>query len=124
MTVESIKETEEVIEDEQKEETSKDAATVTEEVMDEICSNQEYFNSGSKGDESEKETVSYELECWDPDNKRFVQDIYNHMGESLEQMFCVFDVKPEDQQYQLDVLEKVGETFKLNLEMKIFENNE
>ena len=46
------------------------------------------------------------------------------MGESLEQMFCVFDVKSEDQQYQLDVIDKVKETFQLKLEMKTFENNE
>ena len=46
------------------------------------------------------------------------------MGESLEQMFRVFNVKSEDQQYQLDVIDKVKETFQLKLEMKTFENNE
>ena len=66
----------------------------------------------------------YELECWDPDNKWIVQDVYNHMGESLEQMFRVFNVKSEDQQYQLDVIDKVKETFQLKLEIKTFENNE
>ena len=84
MTAHAIKVTEEVIEDEQNEETTKDTATVTVEVIDEFCSNQEYLNTESKGDESEKETVSYELECWDPDNKWVIQDVYNHMGESLE----------------------------------------
>ena len=61
---------------------------VTEEVADELCSN---------------DTISYEIECWDPGNKWIVQDVYNHMGESLEQMFTVFKVKPQDQ--QLDVSE-------------------
>ena len=39
-------------------------------------------------------------------------------------MFRVFNIKSEDQQYQLDVFDKVGETFKLKLEMKIFDENE
>ena len=68
--------------------------------------------------------VVYELECWDHDSKWIVQDVYNHMGESLEQMFHVFNVKLEDQQYQLDVLDKVKETFQLILEMERFVNNE
>ena len=39
-------------------------------------------------------------------------------------MFRVFNVKSEDQQYQLDVFEKIEETFNFKLEMKIFEDNE
>ena len=35
----------------------------------------------------------------------------------------VFKIKPEDQQYQLDVFEKVNDTFNLKLEMKKFANN-
>ena len=46
------------------------------------------------------------------------------MGESLEQMFRVFNVKSEDQQYQLDVIDKAKKTLQLKLEMKTFENNE
>ena len=69
--------------------------TVIEYVTDEFCLNKVY-EKGSKDDESEKETVVYELECWDPDSKWIVQDVYNHMGESLEQMFRVFNVKLED----------------------------
>ena len=50
-------ETEEVIVVEQNVEITKEAATVTEEVIDEFCSNQEYFDTRSKDDEFEKETV-------------------------------------------------------------------
>ena len=110
----ALDETEKVVENE---------TTVIEEVPDEFCPNKDY-EKGSKDDESEKETVIYELECWDPDGKWIVQDVYNHMGESLEQMFRVFNVKLGDQQYQLEVLDKVKETFQLKLEMKNFENNE
>ena len=46
------------------------------------------------------------------------------MGESLEQMFLVFNVKPEDQQYQRTVLEQEKETFSLKLEMKKFANTD
>ena len=52
------------------------------------------------------ETESYEFECWDPDNKWEVQDVFNHMGEALEQMFRVFNIEPKAQKYQLDVHEK------------------
>ena len=45
------------------------------------------------------------------------------MGESLEQMFRVFKVNAEDQHYQIDVFEKVEETFQLRLEMKNFKNH-
>ena len=38
------------------------------------------------------------------------------MGESLEQMFRVFEARPEEQQYQLDVLEKRKESFPVKLE--------
>ena len=75
---------------------------VTEEVADELCSNEEYDEHSKVIDES-TDTISYEIECWDPGNKWIVQDVYNHMGESLEQMFTVFKVKPQDQ--QLDVSE-------------------
>ena len=94
-------------------------------MTDEFCSNKEY-DDGSKDDETpnESETVINELECWDPDNKWIVQDVYNHMGENLEQMFRVFNVKSDDQQYKFDVIDKVKETFQLKLEMKDFENNE
>ena len=98
-------------------------ATVADEVTDEFCSNEE-FDDGSKAKESEKETVVYKLECWDPGNKWKIQDVYNHMGETLEQMFHVFKVSSEDQQYQLDLLEKVKETFQLRLEMKNFKDIE
>jgi hypothetical protein len=46
------------------------------------------------------------------------------MGQTLKQMFHVFKENSEDQQYQLDVLEKVKETFQLRLEMKKFRDNE
>lgn len=105
------------------EDTTQVPTTVTEEVTDEFCTNEEY-NEESKDDETPNETVIYELECWDPDDKWIVQDVYNHMGETLEQMFRVFEVKAEDQQYQLDVVDKVNENFQLKLEMKNFENNE
>ena len=95
---------------------------VTEEVADEFCSNREY-SEHSKVDESD-DTTTYEIECWDPGNKWIIQDVYNHMGESLEQMFSLFNVKPQDQQYQLDVFEKVIDTFHFKLELKNFPNRE
>ena len=61
---------------------------MTEEVTDEFCSNNEY-DEPSKVEESEKDTVIYEHECWVPGNKWIVQDVYNHLGESLNQMFLV-----------------------------------
>jgi hypothetical protein len=71
---------------------------VTEEVVDELCSNGEYDENSKVVDES-IDTISYEIECWDPGNKWIVQDVYNHMGETLEQMFTVFKVKPHNQEY-------------------------
>jgi hypothetical protein len=64
----------------------------------------------------------YEIECWDPRNKWEIQDVFNHMGETLEQMFKVFKVSTEDQQYQLDVEEKVKESFLVKLEIKKSKN--
>ena len=60
---------------------------------------------------------TFEFEYWDPDDKWVVQDVYNHMGETLEQMFHVFESSNENQQYQLDVQEKISESFPLKLEM-------
>ena len=96
---------------------------VTEEVADELCSNEEYDEQSKVVDES-SDAISYVLECWDPGNNRMVQDVYNHMGETLEQMFTVFKVKPGNQQYQLDVSEKVKDTFHFKLELKKFSNSE
>ena len=97
-------------------------AKATEEVADEFCSDKEY--SGPFKVVESEETITYEIECWDPGNKWIEQDVYNHMGESLEQMFSVFKVKSKDQQYKLDVFEKVKDTFQLKLEMKKFKDNE
>ena len=38
-------------------------------------------------------------------------------------MLQLFKIKPQDQQYQLDVFEKVNDTFNLKLEMKKCANN-
>ena len=103
--------------------TTEDAVVnATEKVADEFCSDQEY--SGPFRDVESEDTITYEIECWDPGNKWIEQDVFNHMGESLEQMFICFKVKSEDQQYRLDVLEKVKDTFPLKLEMKKFKGNE
>ena len=91
---------------------------VSDEVTDEVCANIEYE---AKIQES-KESEIYQFECWDPRNKWEIQDVFNHMGETLEQMFQVFKVNSEDQQYQLDVDEKINESFKVKLEMKKFKN--
>ena len=48
------------------------------------CSDDNYVNKKVSDD-----TITYDLECWDPDRKWKVQDVYNHMGESLEKMFLV-----------------------------------
>ena len=99
-----------------------DVVNATEKVADEFCSDQEY--SGPFKDVESDDTIPYAIECWDPGNKWIEQDVFNHMGESLEPMFIVFKVKSEDQQYKLDVLEKVKDTFPLKLEMKKFKGNE
>ena len=52
------------------------------------------------------------------DGKWDIQDVYNHMGETLEQMFRVFKIVSKDQQYQLDVLERVNENFPMKIEIK------
>ena len=96
-------------------------ATATEEVTDEFCPNREYCDQ-SKVDESE-DTIVYDIECWDPGNKWVKEDVFNHMGEALEQMFECFKIKSENQQYKLDVLDKVKDTFPLKLEMKKFPND-
>ena len=64
---------------------------VTEKVTDEFCSNREYSEQ-SKVDESE-DTIVYDIEYWDPGNKWAKEDVFNHMGESLEQIFEVFKIK-------------------------------
>ena len=83
------------------------------------------YGDPSKVDESNDVNVTFETECVDPGNKWEwgIQDVYNHMGESLEQMFRVFKVDAEDQHYQLDVFEKVEDTFLLKLEMKKSKNH-
>ena len=52
-----------------------------------------------------------------------MQDVLKHMGESLELMFECFKIISENQQYQLEVLDKVKDTFPLKLEMKKFPND-
>ena len=96
---------------------------VIEEVTDEVCSNKDY-GEGPKHNEPGDETVEYNLECYDPGDNWKEQDVHNHVGESLEQMFCIFKVKSEDQQYKLIVQEKVKESFPLKLELKNFKKNE
>ena len=64
---------------------------VTEEVTDELFSDRE-FSDQSKVVESE-DTIVYDIECWDPGNKWVTQDVFNHMGESLELMFESFKIK-------------------------------
>ena len=68
--------------------------------------------------DDEKETETFVFDCWDPDSKWDIQDVSNHMGETLEQMFRVFEIESEDQQYQLDVLESVNENFPMKIEIK------
>ena len=109
---------EKINEDEQHSIAEEATDEVIEKVTDELCSDREY------GDPSKVDNnVTFEIECFDPGNKWVIQDVYNHMGESLEQMFRVFKVNAEDQHYQLDVFEKVEETFQLRLEMKNFKNH-
>ena len=123
-TIEAATQTTENVEDSEKQavDKSEESTTkVTEEVSDEFCSNKEY-GEAFKVNESD-DTITYDIECWDPGNKWIKEDVFNHMGESLEQMFRVFKIKPEDQKYQLDVFEKVNDTFNLKLEMKKFANN-
>ena len=114
--------TEEVDEDEMNMIEKNKVPKVIEKVTDEFCPDKEYGDV--REHEESEDTITYDLECWDPDRKWKVQDVYNHMGESLEQMFLAFNVKPEDQQYQLTVLEREKETFNFKLEMKKFANAE
>ena len=83
-------------------------------VTDEVCSDKEYNAKVNEFDDTEK----HEFECWDPRNKWEIQDVYNHMGETFDQMFRVFNVSNEEQQYQLDVDEKVKESFQVKLEIR------
>ena len=46
-----------------------------------------------------------------------IQDVYNHMGEALEQMFRVLDVEPKDQSYKLDVFQRTNEHFPIKIEI-------
>ena len=64
---------------------AEDVVSATEKVADELCSDQEY--SGPFKDVESEDTITYEIECWDPGNKWIEQDVLNHKGESLEQMF-------------------------------------
>ena len=52
------------------------------------------------------ETESFEFECWDPDGKWEIQDVYNHMGEALQQMF-----------YKLDIFERTNENFPMKIKI-------
>ena len=67
--------------------------------------------------DDDNETESFEFECWDPDGKWQIQDVYNHMGETLEQMFRVFDVEPKEQFYKLDIFERTNENFPMKIEI-------
>ena len=103
---------EKINEDEQHSIAEEATDEVIEKVTDELCSDREY------GDPSKVDNnVTFEIECFDPGNKCVIQDVYNHMGESLEQMFRVFKVNAEDQHYQLE------ETFQLRPEMKNFKKH-
>ena len=118
--------TEEVLDREQQvvgEDTTEkvDDGKVAEEVTDEFCPNREYCEQSNV--EESGDTIVYDIECWDPGNKWVKEDVFNHMGESLEQMFECFKIKKENQQYQLDVLDKVKDTFPLKLEMKKLKND-
>ena len=66
-----------------------------------------------------EDTITYDIECWDPGNKWFEQDVFNLMGEALEQIFTVFKSKSDNQQYKLDVLEKIKDTFPIKLKITI-----
>ena len=89
-------------------------------VTDVVCSDSEYHENETRSDlevKSGKETEIHEFECWDPRNKWEEQDVVDHMGEALEQMFIVFKVDIEDQQYQLDIKEKSKENFPFTIEI-------
>ena len=101
----------------QKEEAS-NQIPIAEQGIDEVCPNSEY-NEKSKANKTDdvNETESFEFECWDPDGKWQIQDVYNHMGETLEQMFRVFDVEPKEQFYKLDIFERTNENFPMKIEI-------
>ena len=44
------------------------------------------------------------------------------MGKALEQMFRVFNVESKGQQYQLNVLDKLNESFPMKIEIMKSEN--
>ena len=53
---------------------------VTDQVTDEFCPKSEYENPVVNYD---KLTESFEFECWDPDKKWVIKDVYNQMGKFL-----------------------------------------
>ena len=54
-----------------------------------MCSDKEY---NAKVNESE-DTEKYEFECWDRRNKWGIQDVYNHLGETFDQMFRIVKMR-------------------------------
>ena len=65
---------------------------ITEQITHEFCSNSEYDGNDKPIVHDDNETETFELYFWDPDSKWDIQDVYNHMGEALEQMFRVFEL--------------------------------
>ena len=93
---------------------------IAEQVIDKVCPNKEYDehekSKANKADD-DNETESFEFECWDPDGKWEIQDVYNHMGEARKQMFRVFDVEPKEQFYKLDIFERTNENFPMKIKI-------
>ena len=75
----------------------------------------------TKSDDSfDKETIW--MDCWDPDHRWAVQDVSEHMEETLTRVFKVFKVDENDRKYELNISDKVGEMFALKVEFKKSKN--
>ena len=105
---------EEIEESENTEQVGENVSDAEKVVTDEVCSDREYNAKVNESDDTEK----YEFECWDPRNKWEIQDVFNHLGETFDQMFRILKVSNEEQQYQLYVDEKVKESFQVKLEIR------
>ena len=62
------------------------------------------------------------MDCWDPDNKWIVQDVSDHLEETFKNVFKVFKVNEDDQQFKLKIGSKTGDKFPVKIESRRSKN--
>ena len=89
---------------------------VKDEVEEKVTESEVKVNDAKPKDE--KETLW--MDCWDPDNKWVIQDVSEHLEDTLKNVFKVFKVSEEDKEFELKIGDKIGDKFPIKLEFRNF----